>query len=108
MVGFYVVYYGQEGIKNIVKCIYSIIIWLNKVLICLGYVQYNELFFDILCFSLFDYVLVQKLCIIVLSKEVNFCYYDNGDVGFSIDEIIDLKDVNLLFFIFFIVVEEIV
>ena len=41
-----------------------------------------------------------------MSKEVNLCYYDNGDVGFSIDETTDLKDVNLLLSIFSIAAEE--
>lgn len=48
MAGFYAVYHGQEGIKNIAKRIHSITTWLNKALTRLGYVQHNELFFDTL------------------------------------------------------------
>ena len=72
----------------------------------LGYVQHNEIFFDTLRFSLPDHVSAQKLRTIALSKEVNLCYYDNGDVGFSVDETTDLKDVNLLLSIFSIAAEE--
>lgn len=72
----------------------------------MGYVQHNELFFDTLRFSLPDHVSAQKLRTIALSKEVNLRYYDNGDVGFSIDETTDLKDVNLLLSIFSIAAEE--
>ena len=106
MAGFYAVYHGQEGIKNIAKRIHSITTWLNKALTRLGYVQHNELFFDTLRFSLPDHVSAQKLRTIALSKEVNLRYYDNGDVGFSIDETTDLKDVNLLLSIFSIAAEE--
>ena len=80
MAGFYAVYHGQEGIKNIAKRIHSITTWLNKALTRLGYVQHNELFFDTLRFSLPDHVSAQKLRTIALSKEVNLRYYDNGDV----------------------------
>ena len=79
---------------------------MNKALTRLGYVQHNELFFDTLRFSLPDHVSAQKLRTIALSKEVNLRYYDNGDVGFSIDETTDLKDVNLLLSIFSIAAEE--
>lgn len=106
MAGFYAVYHGQEGIKNIAKRIHSITTWLNKALTRLGYVQHNELFFDTLRFSLPDHVSAQKLRTIALSKEVNLRYYDNGDVGFSIDETTDPKDVNLLLSIFSIAAEE--
>ena len=41
MAGFYAVYHGQEGIKNIAKRIHSITTWLNKALTRLGYVQHN-------------------------------------------------------------------
>lgn len=88
------------------KRIHSITTWLNKALTRLGYVQHNELFFDTLRFSLPDHVSAQKLRTIALSKEVNLRYYDNGDVGFSIDETTDLKDVNLLLSIFSIAAEE--
>ena len=84
----------------------AITTWLNKALTRLGYVQHNELFFDTLRFSLPDHVSAQKLRTIALSKEVNLRYYDNGDVGFSIDETTDLKDVNLLLSIFSIAAEE--
>lgn len=106
MASFYAVYHGQEGLKNIAKRIHSIATCLNKALTRLGYIQHNELFFDTLRFSLPDHVSAQKLRTIALSKEVNLRYFDNGDVGFSIDETTELKDVNLLLSIFSIAAEE--
>ena len=80
MASFYAVY-RPEGIKNIAKRIHSIATWLNKALARLGYVRHNEIFFDTLRFSLPDHVSAAKLRTIALSKEVNLCYYDNGDVN---------------------------
>ena len=106
MAGFYAVYHGQEGIKDIAKRIHSIATWLNKTLTRLGYVQHNEIFFDTLRFTLPDHVSSQKLRTIALSKEVNLRYYENGDVGLSIDETTHVKDANLLVSIFAIAAEE--
>ena len=70
MAGFYAVYHGQEGIKNIAQRINSIASCLNTALTKLGYIQHNEIFFDTLCISLPEQVSQQKLRTIALSKEV--------------------------------------
>lgn len=106
MAGFYAIYHGQEGIKTIAKRIHSIATCLNKALSKLGYVQKNERFFDTLCLSLPEHVTQQKLRTIALSKEVNLRYFDNGEVGISIDETTDLRKVNVLLSIFCIAAEE--
>lgn len=106
MAGFYAIYHGQEGIKTIAKRIHSIATYLNKALSKLGYVQKNERFFDTLCLSLPEHVTQQKLRTIALSKEVNLRYFDNGEVGISIDETTDLRKVNVLLSIFCIAAEE--
>ena len=53
-----------------------------------------------------DHVSAQKLRTIALSKEVNLRYYDNGDVGLSIDEATTVADANHLLMIFGIAAEE--
>ncbi len=106
MAGFYAVYHGQEGIRAIAGRIHAIAAYLNTELARLGYVQCNENFFDTLRFRLPAHVSAQKIRAISLSKEVNLCYYPNGDVGFSIDEATDLAGVNLLLSIFSIAAEE--
>ena len=53
-----------------------------------------------------DHVSAQKLRTIALSKEVNLRYFENGDVGFSIDEATTVADANLLLMIFGIAAEE--
>ncbi len=106
MAGFYAVYHGQEGIRNIASRIHAFAVCLNKELARLGYVQRNETFFDTLRFTLPRHVSVQKIRTLSLNKQVNLCYYPNGDVGFSIDEATDLQDVNLLLSIFSVAAEE--
>lgn len=106
MAGFYAVCHGQEGIRDIARRIHSIAAWLDKALARLGYAQHNETFFDTLRLSLPDHVSPQKIRTIALSKEVNLRYYDDGDVGFSIDETTTLKDANRLLFIFSVAAEE--
>ena len=48
MAGFYAVYHGQEGIRNIAANIHSITVWLDKQLGKLGYTQKNAVYFDTL------------------------------------------------------------
>lgn len=106
MAGMYAVYHGPEGLKDIAKRIHSIATYLNKVLTRLGYCQKNELFFDTLRLELPDQVTPQKIRTIALSKEINLRYFENGDVGVSVDETTDIKDINLLVSVFAIAAEQ--
>ena len=106
MAGFYAVYHGQEGIKNIAARIHGIATYLCKALCKLGYIQHNTSFFDTLHLTLPEHVTQSKLRTIALSKEVNLRYYENGEVGISIDEATDLKKINVLLSIFSIAAEE--
>ena len=78
--GFYAVYHGPEGLKEIAGRIHSIAVWMSKQLTRLGYKQLNEVFFDTLRLQLPDHVSVPKLRTIALSKEINLRYFDNGEV----------------------------
>ena len=106
MAGFYAVWHGAKGIKEIAQRIHSITNWLNLRLTGLGYIERNETFFDTLRLGLPENVSQEKLRTIALSKEVNLRYFDNGDVGISIDEATTLADANQLFMIFGIAAEE--
>ena len=106
MAGFYAVYHGQEGIKNIAARIHGIATYLCKALCKLGYIQHNTSFFDTLHLTLPEHVTQSKLRTIALSKEVNLRYYENGEVGIRIDEATDLKKINVLLSIFSIAAEE--
>lgn len=100
MAGFYTVYHGQEGIKTIASRIHSITVFLDKQLKKFGYTQVNAQYFDTLRFELPEHVSAQQIRTIALSKEVNLRYYENGDVGFSIDETTDVAATNVLLSIF--------
>ena len=106
MAGFYVVYHGQEGIRNIAERIHSITVFLEKAISKLGFRQQNTQYFDTLRFALPDNLSAQQIRTIALSKEVNLRYFDNGDVGFSIDETTDIAAVNVLLSIFTIAAEQ--
>lgn len=106
MAGMYAVYHGPEGLKDIAKRIHSIATYLNKILTRLGYRQKNELFFDTLRLELPDQVSPQKIRTIALSKKINLRYFENGDVGVSVDETTDIKDINLLVSVFAIAAEQ--
>ena len=106
MAGFYAVYHGAEGMTNIASRIHSITCFLNKEISKLGYKQENSCFFDTLRFSLPEHVFPQQIRTIALSKEVNLRYFENGEVGMSIDETTDLHDINILLSIFAIAAEK--
>ncbi|MCI1682053.1 MAG: aminomethyl-transferring glycine dehydrogenase [Bacteroides sp.] len=105
MAGFYAVYHGPEGIRRIAERIHGIAVYLEKQINKLGYCQLNTQYFDTLRFALPSNVSAQQIRTIALSKEVNLRYFDNGDVGMSIDETTDIADVNVLISIFAIAAE---
>ena len=100
MAGFYTVYHGPEGIRNISQKIHSIASYINEVLPVYGFTQLNENFFDTLKVSLPENVKLEDFKKIALGHEVNFRYFETGEVGISIDEATDLDDVNTLISIF--------
>lgn len=106
MAGFYAVYHGQEGIKNIAQNVHSTAVWLSKRLSKLGYVQKNNIYFDTLRFSLPEHVRQEEIKTISQSKNVNLRYFENGDVGLSVDETTSQADASLLLSIFTIAAEK--
>ena len=106
MAAFYAIYHGPEGIKEIAKRIHSITNWLAKQLAKLGYTQTNSVYFDTLRLQLPNHVTSQEIRTIALSKEINLRYFENGEVGFSIDEATTEKDAKRLLNVFAIAAEE--
>ena len=92
MAGMYSVYHGREGIINISKKINTLTHLLNKGIKSLGFEQLNSNFFDTLKIS------VSKDQKNAIKKEaeirkINFRYYDSDNIGISIDETSNEKDV---------------
>ena len=106
MAGFYAVYHGQEGIKSIASGIHSTTVWLAKQLSKLGYVQKNAVYFDTLRLQMPDHVKTEEIKTISAGKGVNLRYFDNGDVGLSVNETTSVAEANLLLSIFTIAAEK--
>lgn len=96
MAGMYTVYHGADGIKNIAERIHATATYLNEILPVYGYSQENLNFFDTLKISLPDGVDIETLRGIALENEVNFHYFETGEIGISIDETTDIDDLNIL------------
>jgi len=80
--------------------------WLAEQLTKLGYKLQNENFFDTLRIQLPDNVTIQEVRTIALSKEINLRYFDNGDVGISVDETTTQADATLILNLFAVAAEE--
>ena len=100
MAGFYAVYHGAEGLKNIAGRIHSYAGFLAKELESLGYKQLNENYFDTLKIELPSNVSISALREIALECKVNLRYFDSGLVGVSLDETTQTTDLGVLLYIF--------
>ena len=100
MAGFYAVYHGAEGLRDIAGRIHSYAGFLAKELETLGYKKLNKNFFDTLMIELPAHVSVNALREIALECRVNLRYFDDGQVGISIDETTLPTDLGVLLYIF--------
>ncbi len=100
MAGFYAVYHGAEGLKDIACRIHATARFVAGELEKLGYKQLNKYFFDTLKIGLPAGVSIDALREIALECRVNLRYFDSGFVGISIDETTQPTDVGVLMHIF--------
>jgi len=100
MSGFYAVYHGAEGLRNIATRIHSTAGFLCNELAKLGYKQLNANYFDTLMIELPESVSVNVLREIALECKVNLRYFEGGQVGVSIDETTLPTDIGVLLYIF--------
>lgn len=106
MSGFYAVYHGPEGIREIAEQVHAVAVWLSEQLVRLGYKLCHDTFFDTLRIQLPDNVTLQEVRTIALGKEINLRYFDNGDVGISVDETTTQADAKRLVSLFAIAAEK--
>jgi glycine dehydrogenase len=92
MAGFYAVYHGKEGIKNIASRINKMTEALHMELIKLGYKQYNEAFFDTLTVEC--PVPTEKVHQVAIKHEINFRNICQQCIGISLDETTTVDDLN--------------
>ncbi|MDR1937375.1 MAG: aminomethyl-transferring glycine dehydrogenase [Tannerellaceae bacterium] len=100
MAGFYAVYHGADGLREIAGRIHSYAGFLAGELEKSGYRQVNENFFDTLKIELPAHVSVEALREIALECRVNLRYFDAGQVGLSLDETTQPTDIGVLLYIF--------
>ncbi|MDD4433689.1 MAG: glycine dehydrogenase (aminomethyl-transferring), partial [Parabacteroides sp.] len=100
MAGFYAVYHGAEGLKDIASRIHSYAGFVSGELEKLGYKQLNKNFFDTLKVELPANVSLSALREIALECKVNLRYFGNGQIGISLDETTQITDIGVLLYIF--------
>ncbi|MBQ0076408.1 MAG: aminomethyl-transferring glycine dehydrogenase [Bacteroidales bacterium] len=99
MAGFYGVYHGAEGIRQIAEGIHGKAVYLSEMLQAYGLTQENTEFFDTLKVILPDEISQKSLRKAAEDKGFNF-YYAKDYVGISMDETVTLDDMNDLIELF--------
>ena len=101
MAGMYGVYHGAEGIREIAESIHGKAVYLSEMLQAYGYEQENSEFFDTLKISLqHSEISIQTLKEKAEDLGINLYYDPEGWVGLSIDETVDVDDMNDLIELF--------
>jgi glycine dehydrogenase len=100
MAGFYGVYHGPQGIVEIAERIHNIAAFISQEVSKLGYSQINQNYFDTIRLSLPKHVKREDIEWLSLELEMNFRYFENGEVGISIDETTNLDDINWIIEVF--------
>ena len=101
MAGMYGVYHGAEGIRQIAEGIHSKAVYLSEMLQAYGYEQENVEFFDTLKISLqHSEISLQALKDKAEELGINLYYDPQGWIGLSIDETVDIDDMNDLIELF--------
>lgn len=86
MSSFYAVYHGPEGLKDIANRIHSTASLVADELKALGFKQINELYYDTLKIELPSGISQDALRENAEERNINLRYFDNGEIGISIDE----------------------
>ncbi|MDG5799048.1 aminomethyl-transferring glycine dehydrogenase [Marinilabiliaceae bacterium ANBcel2] len=99
MSGFYAVYHGPQGLKNIALQINGYAATLKQAANSLGYVSLNDSFFDTLRFRLPNNLTTKDIKEQALLKGINFFYSGVDEFSISVDETTcedDIKDIVLI------------
>jgi len=100
MSSFYAVYHGQEGVKEIANRVHAIASFIATELEVLGYRQLNDSFFDTIKIQVPNHVRLSDIKRYSIELEMNFRYFESGEVGISIDETTNMDDVNWILEVF--------
>lgn len=100
MAGFYAVYHGAEGIRDIAELIHGKAVYLSEMLQAYGYEQENTEFFDTLKIRAKGEGMMAKVKEKAEELGINLYYDEDNWVGLSIDETVTLDDMNDLLELF--------
>jgi glycine dehydrogenase len=98
--GFYAAYHGAKGLKAIAERVHGLSRVLAERLVGLGFGQCNESFFDTLRVSTNGVGDSKEIRHAFENTGINLRYFDDGDVGISLDELTQLDDVERLLKVF--------
>ena len=90
MASFYAVYHGPKGLQAIANGIHAKAVTLTNGLKQLGYEQVNENFFDTILVK----ADVNKVKPLAVAKEINFNYIDDNTLSISLNETVEVSDLN--------------
>ncbi len=90
MAGMYATYHGKQGIQSIADAVHNHTRTLSSILENLGFNQINSSYFDTILIE----VETTKLRSIAEANEINFNYIDKHHVSISINETVNLKEIN--------------
>jgi len=99
MAGMYAVYHGAEGIRAIAKTVHQKTKNLASAILHRGHTIIHDQFFDTIRVKLYG-ISPGELKQNAEKHNLNFRYFDNGEVGISLDETVspgDLVDILLVF-----------
>ncbi|NQW42866.1 MAG: aminomethyl-transferring glycine dehydrogenase [Bacteroidetes bacterium] len=91
MAGMFGVYHGPSGIKNIANRIHGLTKTLDAALASIGFKQFNSNYFDTLLIDAQN--LTSDIKLAAEKAELNFHYFENGQIGIAIDETNDVNDI---------------
>jgi len=97
MAAMYAVYHGPVGLQTIATRIHQFAAAVAKKLSAAGLTQLNTQFFDTILVSGIDTDAVKKAAI---AATINFRYFENGDIGISMDETTTITDINEVIAVF--------
>jgi glycine dehydrogenase len=100
MAGMYAIYHGPEGLRRIALHCHQTAGTLCDKLSELGFINKNDNFFDTLRIELPESISPKDIKIHAIEREINLRYFENGDIGISVDETTSIKDLNLLIEVF--------
>jgi len=97
--GMYAVYQGPEGLKEIAERVYGLTSVLKKALEKNNFEVLNKVFFDTITINTSKEISI-KIREKAEANFLNFRYYENGNIGISLDETTSLEDIKEIASIF--------